>query len=184
MKTQQKGFIIPLIIIVIVLVLGGTYFYTQSKDNVSSVNGSQKISPPTDKENLTEDFSERTKSRNAPYNAEMFNSLSQEEKIDAAFDSKIRTPLVLLRAEAELFFDDSKTKSFKGFCSSQKVIDANNEITKIQGRGLKCFDSDSAYSVSAPLTFYTEYFCVDSKGSMISTTNKVTTTSCAHPLDK
>lgn len=178
-QVEQKGFVTPLVILVVILVLGGVaYFYTQNKNKEYSVASDQKISPPTNKGNLTEDFSERTKSRNAPYKAEMFDSLSQEEKIDVSYDNKIRTLLFPLRTDGELFLANSNTKSFKGFCSSQKVLDANNEIAKIQGRGLKCFDGNSTYSVSAPLMFYAEYFCVDSKGAEVSTVNKITTTSC------
>jgi len=172
MKNNQTGFITPLVMVIILLLMGGGYYYftTANKSAILS-----PVSKTASKEDVSGDFSAETKSRNKSYQS---NFRTRKEKMTVGNDAKIKHLLLSLRTSSDLFYDSS-SESYKGFCQSSEVISANNEILKIQGRGLQCFDTESSYSVSAPLTFNPEYFCIDSNGSMIITSIKTVTTFCA-----
>jgi len=175
---NQKGFIVPLAILIIVLVAlgGGMYVYSQNKGLSPNSTESQNLANQT-----------RTKS---------------DSKISVnVVNTRIKGDLEALKQSAEVVLNKTN-KSYQQVCEDN-VININSDSSvkalvdniienslSISGNrsdqkslGIECFSSNDAWVISIPLnkigTESDSFYCVDSKGNSLNTKANPTTMSCA-----
>ncbi len=92
-------------------------------------------------------------------------------------DATIKSILSGMRANAELFYDNSKY-SYKGYCRDKGELGAYQSAIKLpNGTVYKCNDLENAWAAWAQLSSK-EYFCVDNTGTANSFNKLPSGTSC------
>lgn len=81
-------------------------------------------------------------------------------------DALIIQTVTNMRAEAELFYDDSG--SYVGMCDNETIIGALNRVSSTNGGVVTCVDGgdvSEGWAIEAQMVVSTdEYYCVDNSG--------------------
>lgn len=148
MKNNQKGFIVPFLLIIITLVFagGGLYMYEQSKP---SAVGSPTIQlAPT-----TQDQ----------------NQLAQQQ-LDLVRlktrDAVVKSALLSIRTESQINYSEAGGNTYTGLCAYPKIVGYLSDAkTANGGTAPTCNSSAKAYATMSPLaTDSKTFWCLDSTG--------------------
>ena len=89
---------------------------------------------------------------------------AQTSSHDLQADASIKANLSGLRAQAELFYDNTNY-SYKNLCKDSRVKDILSEIKDASGKKIKCNSNKDNYAISSPLKSDSSIqYCVDSTG--------------------
>lgn len=206
MKNSHKGFVMPLLLILVAFVLvgGGAYVYfqkepasqtasdqTKGTDNSWLDSTNPSTNPPKPAQTETPqpqtqvvvpskaDTLKKLLTDNPTETKTVLTAWTTAEKL--SIDNGIRKLLQSFLPYAEIYYD-SNGNSYTGVCANTNVVrgfvNPKNELVKLSG-SVVCKDSPTAWAISVQLTNSTpQYQCVDNLASFIIRTSPITTTKC------
>lgn len=203
MKNSQKGFIVPLLLILIAVLVvgGGAYVYLQKEpasqpasDQAKGTDNSWLASTYPGKPTQTTETQQPQTQVVVPSKADTLKKLLTDNPTETkailaswtaaeklSIDMSIKQLLSSFRSYAEIYYD-SNGNSYTSACANTNVVrgfvNPRNELVKLSG-SVVCKDSPTAWAISVQLTNSTpQYECVDNLGSFIVRTSPITTTKC------
>ncbi len=159
MKNSQKGFIVPLlsIIISLLVIIGGVYVYSQKNETVSEPIATVVTNVAAENENST-------LSAGITTTEEETKSLTTAQK-NLVSDALVKTSFMEVRSRGEEVYDANS--NYNTVCSDSKMMSSFSKIEEQTKVKVVCNATATAYAVYAtlrnPTAPYTGW-CVDGLG--------------------